>query len=248
MTQQIWGHDRGEESLPFCVQTIGKNGSTRLHKWLNDYQFMNCTYEQIANSKHHKDNIVYIFIQDPVVKFIKGFCEMISNLRPAYNVGAINNLPTVVQAHSTTQFLVFKEILAEMSKETIEEFLFKFLQYIDMYKFDYHVELQTTIIGYVSKANLNYEVLSVSDIDNFHNIVKEKHAKHFAERVDGLVNGLRPIDPERVEKDDRILIEDIVGSLVYKHIDDELSCIKEYLEPDIGLWELFKNQTTPSTY
>ena len=246
--QQIWTHDRGEEALPFSIQTIGKNGSTRLHKWLNHYQFSNCTYDQVVNSQYHKDNIVYIIIQDPVVKFIKGFSEMISNLRPAYEVGAINNQPRVVQAHSSTAHIIFKEILTKMSEETMEVFLFQFLQHIDMYKFDYHVELQTKIIAYVSNAGLDFEVLSISDIDNFHNIVKEKHAKHFAERVDGLANGLIPIDPERIEKNARLLIEDITQSLVYKHIDGELSNIKEYLQPDIGLWQIFKNQTTSSTY
>ena len=72
MTQQIWAHNiKNEDSLPFCVQTIGKNGSTRLHKWLLEYQFKNCTYNQVTSSQHHKDNLTYVFIQDPVVKFIK---------------------------------------------------------------------------------------------------------------------------------------------------------------------------------
>ena len=90
----------------------------------------------------------------------------------------------------------------------------------------------------MSSFNLNYEVLKTDDIDNFHNIVKQKHAQHFAERVDGHANGLIPIDPERVENNDRQLIEERVHKVLVDHIDGELSAIREYLLPDLGLWDL----------
>ena len=102
----------------------------------------------------------------------------------------------------------------------------------------YHLKLQTGIIAQLSAFGLDYEVLKTDDIDNFHNIVMEKHAQHFAERVDGHANGLIPIDPERVEDSDRQLIEDRIHKVVDDHIDGELSAVREYLLPDLGLWDL----------
>ena len=98
MTQQIWVLDRGDEALPFCVQTIGKNGSTRLHKWLNHCGFTNSRWDFVCNHDTYKHFPTYVFIQNPIDKFVKGFSEMISNLRPAYAVGAINGLPPQVTA------------------------------------------------------------------------------------------------------------------------------------------------------
>ena len=238
MTQQIWVHDRLDEALPFCVQTIGKNGSTRLHKWLNHYEFTNSRWDFVGNHDMYKHFLTYVFIQDPIDKFVKGFSEMISNLRPAYAVGAINGLPPQVTASPATEHIIFKEILSKMPIDSIDAFLFQFLLRIDMYRYDYHLKLQTGILAQLSAFDLEYEVLKTDDIDNFHNIIKEKHAKHFAERVDGHANGLIPIDPERVEKSARQLIEERVHKVVYDHIDDELSAIREYLLPDLGLWDL----------
>jgi hypothetical protein len=121
---------------------------------------------------------------------------------------------------------------------TMDAFLFQFLLRIDMYKHDYHLKLQTGVLAQLSSFNLEYEVLKTDDIDNFHNIVKEKHAQHFAERADGLAVGLIPIDPERVEDNDRQLIEERVHKVLVDHIDGELSAIREYLLPDLGLWDL----------
>jgi len=247
MTQQIWAHDREEESLPFCVQTIGKNGSTRLHKWLLEYKFLNCTYDRIANSQYHKDNLTYVFIQDPVVKFIKGFSEIISNLRPAYGYGEIegkdrSDCGNVVAGPSAGE-VIFKVILASMSVSTIDELLFTFLRHIDMYKWDYHVRLQTWYISLISSANLDYEVLSVNDIDNFHNIVMERYTEHFKSLEYVWPDGFKPIVPERSQDNDRELIEERLSKIVYEHIDGELSCVKEYLKPDIGLWEIFNQKS-----
>tara|TARA_B100000809_G_C14976222_1_gene472794 strand:- start:76 stop:816 length:741 start_codon:yes stop_codon:yes gene_type:complete len=242
MTQQIWAHHKDEESLPFCVQTIGKNGSTRLHKWLLEYKFLNCTYEQITNSQYHKDNLTYVFIQDPVVKFIKGFAEIISNLRPAYNVGeiqGINPSDYKIIASPAAAAVLFKDILTSMSVSTIDELLFAFLKHIDMYKWDYHVKLQTSYIALISSANLDYEVLSVNDIDNFHNTVMERYTEHFKFLEYIWPDGFKSIEPERDEDNDRKLIEERISKLVYEHMDDELSCIKEFLKLDIGLWEIF---------
>ena len=91
-----------------------------------------------------------------------------------------------------------------------------------------------------SKRKLNQEPenLKIDDIDNFHDLVKQKHAQHFAERVDNLANGLIPIDPEREEDSDRQLIEERVHKVLVDHIDGELSAVREYLLPDLGLWDL----------
>ena len=97
------------------------------------------------------------------------------------------------------------------------------------------------IIKLISKYNLSYEILHISDIDNFHNIVKEKHTQAFKAIEFIWPDGFKPIEPERTEKNDRKLIEEKVFKLVYEHINGDLSCIKEYLEPDIGLWEIFNN-------
>ena len=126
-------------------------------------------------------------------------------------------------------------------------FLFEFLKRIDMYVYDYHLKLQTGIIAQLSTFKLDYEVLKIDDIDNFHNIVKEQHAQHFAERVDGLASGLIPIDPERVEDPDRQLIEERVHKVLVDHIDGELSAVREYLLPDLGLGDLL-NQQDPSAF
>jgi hypothetical protein len=238
MTQQIWVLDRGDEALPFCVQTIGKNGSTRLHKWLNHYEFTNARWDFVCNHDIYKHFPVYVFIQNPIDKFVKGFAELISNLRPAYAVGAINGLPPQITASPATEHIIFKEILTKMPTDAVDALLFQFLLRIDMYMHDYHLKLQTGVLAQLSSFNLNYEVLKTDDIDNFHNIVKQKHAQHFAERVDGHVNGLIPIDPERVEDSDRQLIEDRIHKVVDDHIDGELSVIREYLLPDLGLWDL----------
>ena len=238
MTQQIWVLDRGEEALPFCVQTIGKNGSTRLHKWLNHYEFTNSRWDFVCNHDTYKHFPTYVFIQNPIDRFVKGFVEMISNLRPAYAVGAINGLPTQITVTPATEHIVFKKILSKMPIDAMDAFLFQFLKRIDMYMYDYHLKLQTGILAQLSAFKLEYEVLKIDDIDNFHNIVKQKHAQHFAERVDGHANGLIPIDPERVEDNDRQLIEERVHKVLVDHIDGELSAIREYLLPDLGLWKL----------
>ena len=107
-----------------------------------------------------------------------------------------------------------------------------------MYRYDYHLKLQTGIIARLSAFGLDYEVLQTDDSDNCHNIVMEKRAQHFAERVDGHANGLIPIDPERVEDNDRQLIEERVHKVLVDHLDGELSAIREYLLPDLGLWDL----------
>ena len=239
MTQQIWIHDRQDEALPFCVQTIGKNGSTRLHKWLNHYDFTNSRWDFVCNHDMYKHFPTYVFIQDPIDKFVKGFAEMISNLRPAYAVGAIDDAPQVITVSPATEHIIFKEILSKMPNDTMDVFLFEFLKRIDMYMYDYHLKLQTGIIAQLSTFKLDYEVLKIDDIDNFHNIVKQKHAQHFAERVDGLASGLIPIDPERVEDSDRQLIEERVHKVLVDHIDGELSAVREYLLPDLGLWDPF---------
>ena len=246
MTQQIWAHNiKDEDCLPFCVQTIGKNGSTRLHKWLLEYEFINCNYKQIANSSVHKDSITYVFIQDPVVKFIKGFCEIISNLRPVYWHGEIEGIDrnaTKLTPSPAAGEVDFRKILSVTPEDAVNELLFSFLEQIDMYKWDYHVKLQMDIIKLISKYNLSYEILHISDIDNFHNIVKEKHTQAFKAIEFIWPDGFKPIEPERTEKNDRKLIEEKVFKLVYEHINGDLSCIKEYLEPDIGLWEIFNNK------
>lgn len=241
MTQQIWVLDRDDEALPFCVQTIGKNGSTRLHKWLNHYEFTNCRWDFVCNHNTYKHFPAYVFIQNPIDKFIKGFSEIISNLRPAYAVGAIHGLPPQITASPATEHIIFKEILSKMPIDAIDAFLFQFLVRIDMYMYDYHLKLQTGVLAQLSAFNLKYEVLKIDDIDNFHTIVKQKHAKHFAERVDGLSTGLKSIDPERVEDNDRQLIEERLHKIVYEHIDGELSDIRQYLKPDLGLWEIFNS-------
>ena len=238
MTQQIWVLDRGEEALPFCVQTIGKNGSTRLHKWLNHYEFTNSRWDFVCNHDMYKHFITYVFIQNPIDKFVKGFTEIISNLRPAYAVGAIDNIPQIITASQSSRDIIFKEILSTVSTDAMDEFLFQFLKRLDMYMYDYHLTLQTGVIAQLSAFKLEYEVLKIDDIDNFHNIVKQKHAQHFAERVDGHANGLIPIDPERVEDNDRQLIEERVHKVLVDHIDGELSDIRQYLLPDLGLWDL----------
>lgn len=238
MTQQIWVLDRGDEALPFCVQTIGKNGSTRLHKWLNHYDFTNSRWDFVCNHDTYKHFPTYVFIQDPIDKFVKGFAEIISNLRPAYAVGAINDAPQVITATQSSEHIIFKEIISKMPIDTIDEFLLQFLKRLDMYMYDYHLRLQVGILAELSAFNLKYETLTINDIDNFHNIVKEKHAQHFAERVDGLASGLIPIDPERVEDPDRQLIEERVHKVLVDHIDGELSAVREYLLPDLGLWDL----------
>ncbi len=147
MTQQIWVLDRGEEALPFCVQTIGKNGSTRLHKWLNHYEFTNSRWDFVCNHDTYKHFPTYVFIQNPIDRFVKGFVEMISNLRPAYAVGAINGLPTQITVTPATEHIVFKKILSKMPIDAMDAFLFEFLKRIDMYVYDYHLKLQTGIIG-----------------------------------------------------------------------------------------------------
>ena len=241
MTQQIWVLDRGEEALPFCVQTIGKNGSTRLHRWLNHYGFTNSQWDFVCNHDIYKHFTTYVFIQNPVDKFIKGFSEVISNLRPAYAVGDIDRLLPEITVAPASENLIFKEILSKVPIDAIDALLFQFLQRIDMYSYDYHLKLQSNILAQLSSFKLKYEVLKIDDIDNFHNIVKEKHAAHFEQRVDALANGLIPISPERVEDDNRQLIEERVHKVVYNHIDDELSCIKEYLQSDLGLWKIINS-------
>ena len=238
MTQQIWVHDRLDEALPFCVQTIGKNGSTRLHKWLNHYEFTNARWDFVCNHDIYKHFPVYVFIQNPIDKFVKGFAELISNLRPSYDIGSQAGNDIEIRITEAAHNIVFKKILTKMPIATIDAFLFQFLLRIDMYRYDYHLKLQTGIIAQLSAFGLDYEVLKTDDIDNFHNIVMEKHAQHFAERVDGHANGLIPIDPERVEDSDRQLIEDRIHKVVDDHIDGELSAVREYLLPDLGLWDL----------
>jgi len=245
MTQQIWAHSiKEEDCLPFCVQTIGKNGSTRLHKWLLEYKFMNCTYKQVANSTVHKDYITYIFIQDPVVRFIKGFSEIVSNLRPVYWHGEIEGAKrneTKLIVGPAAGEIDFRKILSVTPENAVNALLFQFLQQIEMYKWDYHVKLQFDFVKLISKYNLSYEILSTSDIDNFHNIVKEKHTQAFKAIEFIWPDGFKPIEPERTEKNNRQLMEERVSKLVYEHINDELSCVKEFLELDIGLWEMFNS-------
>jgi len=238
MTQQIWVHDRLDEALPFCVQTIGKNGSTRLHKWLNHYEFTNARWDFVGNHDIYKHFPTYVFIQDPIDRFVKGFAELISNLRPAYDVGSQAGDPTNIIASPASEHVNIKEVLNKMPTDAVDAFLFHFLQHLDMYMRDYHLKLQISILTSLSSFNLEYEVLKIDDIDNFHNIAKEKHAQHFAERVDGHANGLIPIDPERVEDSDRQFIEDRVHKILVDHLDGELSAIREYLLPDLGLWDL----------
>ena len=112
MTQQIWVLDRGDEALPFCVQTIGKNGSTRLHKWLNHYEFTNARWDFVCNHDIYKHFPTYVFIQNPIDKFVKGFSEMISNLRPAYAVGAIKGLATEITVSPATEHIIFKALVS----------------------------------------------------------------------------------------------------------------------------------------
>ena len=69
----------------------------------------------------------------------------------------------------------------------------------------------------------------------------EKYPKQFKAIEFIWPDGFKPIEPERSEDLDRELIEKRVSKLVYEHMDGELSCIKDYLQPDIGLWEIFNS-------